>query len=72
MSASIMWQPVKGKHIGGNSTHFYIIRDNFGEFLSSEDIPQLKGMAIIEPRGPWYSLIEAVEKHGTIRIWEEW
>ena len=82
MSASIYYQPVKGKRLsmGGRSSFLSLLRR-----VTLSDEPweldggwtlQLTGAAHAtedaEHRAALVEIIEAIEKHGAIRVWAEY
>lgn len=77
MSANIYWLPVKpgiSLEISTPSQFIELIEKAFGCFpcdLGECDLDKLRGMAVIEPK-MFGSLIKAIEKNKTIRLWAEW
>jgi len=77
MSANIYWLPVKpgiSLEISSPSNFIELMEKAFGHFpcdLGECDLGKLRGMAVIEPE-MFEPLIKIIEKHKTIRLWEEW
>jgi len=82
MSASIYYQPVAGTHIpmGGPSSFLDLLRrvtSSQGPWeLDGHWAARLQGAASAtedrEHRAALETMIEAIEKHGTIRVWAEY
>ena len=83
MSASVYYQPVKGKHLvmGGPSSFLELLRRITSSNASSWELDghwtmQLTGAAHatedFEYRAALGEIIEAIEKHGTIHVWAEY
>lgn len=77
MGANIYWLPVEpgiSLEISTPSTFIEIMEKVFGRFpcsLGMRDLEKLRGMAAIEPE-MFEQLLNAVEKHKTIKLWAEW
>lgn len=82
MSASIYYQPVRGKCLpmGGPSSFIDLLRrvtSSHGDWeLDGHWVAQLRGAAAAtentEHRAALGEIIEAIEKHGTVRVWAEY
>lgn len=81
MSASIYYQAVKGKNlsVGAKSSFLAAIERAFGGVpcvLSEHDVLKLQGLAAAfdseDQRAAVQELIEAIEKHASVRVWAEY
>ena len=84
MSASIVWLPVKPekyKSINAPAPSWFKETMERAGFelpctLTSTDLPVLRGMAATNLRddkpNPHQEVVDAVEKHGAIKIWAEY
>jgi len=82
MSASIYYQPVKGKHLpmGGPSSFIALLKRVFGGdspwMFTDHDAHRLETAANAtendEHRAALTELAEAAMKHGEIRVWAEY
>ena len=73
MSARVDWRPTSNDwtSTSGQSRAKQALEIAFGHFperLSVDDLPILRGMEAVEQDGPWRSLIDAIEKHGSIEL----
>lgn len=83
MSANIYWEPsgrqAKDIPTGAPQSLITAIANaglgdiNAGITLDESDLPTLKGMWAVHGRvnveNPYWHIIEAIEKHGSIRVW---
>lgn len=82
MSATIYYQPVKGKalSIGAPSSFTSALDRAFGRspdrILNEYDVPTLRGIAAgfdsEDQRAAIDELIEAIQKHAAVRLWAEY
>ena len=73
MSARYYWKPDEKGHLI-NITHEEagILANNFDRVLDHDDIDKLEGIILGSGvSNPWVELIEAIKKHGSIRVWGE-
>lgn len=79
MSSNLNWEPVKRAHKTLSDATKFIFRDEWRQpienTLSSGDISFLRGILRAsqaeEVKADMKVLIEAIEKYGEVRIWEE-
>jgi hypothetical protein len=78
VSANLYYSTIaKGTCFGGGSTLTELLREAKGEFpitFDHSDLAMLRGMALADKhsRKDITELIEAIEKHGALRVWAEW
>lgn len=74
MSATILWQPIKGKSlgVGAPSKLLEALSKAFGQYstLDEDCLERLYGMKATGAEVE--SLIEAIEEHGRISVWAEY
>lgn len=83
MSASVCWEPIPTHYktipTGAPQSLITAIANaglgdvNSGITLNESDLPVLKGMwaahSGVNRDNPYWYLVEAIEKHGSIRVW---
>lgn len=82
MSASIYYQPVNGKRLsmGGQSSFLELLRRltssqgpwELDDYWSSQLTGAAKATKDKEHRAALEELVDAIEKHGPIRVWAEY
>ena len=80
MSAAIHWEPVsfdpKRLSVGGPQRFMEIMKAAFDWpcTLHETDIPMLRAMSAVEvsKENPFTELADLLEKHHTIRLWEQY
>lgn len=73
MSVTIMWRPmseVSSYFEGGTSDSIEKLKTAVGDQIGPEDIKVLRAMAMFDPF--FAEVADIVERHGAIKIWEEW
>ena len=77
MSATIMWQPVAGSSIEGGGILGDLLERLGGAGpweMTGCDVPRLEGAMAADAglQKPLADLIDAIHKHGFIRVWRQW
>lgn len=82
MSANIYWEPANRPAVDvpvSAPQAFMRTLEHLGwqkhdDILTEEDLPALRALAEVQPyaeekRNPYTMLVQAIEKHGRIRVW---
>lgn len=87
MSANIYWEPAEKNAndlpVGGKEAFMDALENagfsdirHGGQVFTEEDLPTLRGMQAVfgevNVNNPYWHLINAIEKHGSVRVWAQY
>jgi len=74
MSSSLYWQPVRKRNKTFDTSLKWALREQYGYpvhvILTGSNVPFLTGLKIGKVKDA-DKLIEAIEKYGEVKVWEE-